>query len=72
MNFLVSLLSEKSAISCVRVMSLLSLCIGGAIAFMSIFNQCSLQDATPLVSVFVAGAFGGKVGQKFAEQRGKK
>lgn len=50
-----------------RVMSMMSLVIGGGIACYGISHNQDLNSLAILCSVFVGAAFGGKVGQKFAE-----
>lgn len=62
MNFLKSLFSEKSDVSMMRVMSLLSLIIGAYLAITG-------KDVS--VSTFVYAAFGGKAVQKFIESKDK-
>lgn len=63
-RLLVSLFSEESEISIMRVMAIASLIIGAALAFKG-------ADAS-IVSLFVISAFGGKVAQKFAEKDEKR
>ena len=58
MSFLISLFSEKSDISMMRVLSLISLIIGAYLAI-------SGHDAS--VSIFVGSAFAGKAVQKAIE-----
>lgn len=69
MNFLFKLFSEKNEVSCMRVMSMLSLLVGSAVAFYSQYKNCDLGAATPVISIFVGAAFGGKVWQKYAENK---
>jgi hypothetical protein len=66
------LFSENSTVSCMRVMSVSSLAIGGLIALVAVCMNKDLAGASPLVGVFVGAAFGGKVAQKFAEIKGEK
>lgn len=58
MKLLKSLFSEKSDVSMMRVMSLISLAIGAGLAFMG-------KDTS--VSIFVYSAFAGKAVQKYFE-----
>lgn len=67
MDTIKKLLSESSDLSCMRAMSLLSLLLAGAIAVIGLIKNVDLSALSLLVGVFVAAAFGGKVGQKFAE-----
>lgn len=60
MRFLKNLFSEKSDISAMRVMAMISLLIGGYLAFTG-------KDAS--VSIFVLAAFGGKFAQKVVETK---
>lgn len=57
-SFLKSLFSEKSDISAMRVMAMISLLIGGYLAIIG-------KDTS--VSIFVLAAFGGKAIQKGIE-----
>lgn len=70
MNFFEKLFSEKSDISCMRFMSVLSLVVGSAIAFISLAKGNNLSNDSSTIAIFVGAAFGGKVGQKFAEGKG--
>ena len=60
MRFLKALFAENSDISAMRVMSLISLCIGGYLAVKG-------QDNS--VAIFVTAAFGGKFAQKIVETK---
>lgn len=60
MNFLKNLFSEKSEVSMMRVLALISLLIGGYLAIMG-------KDSS--VSIFVLAAFGGKFAQKVVESK---
>lgn len=71
MKFLTALFGENSEVSCMRVMSFLSLLTGASVTFYSIYRGIDLASATPVIGVFVGGAFGGKVAQKFVEGNGK-
>lgn len=72
MNFFQRLLSDDSDVSCMRLMSLISLFIGGSIAYVSLFENRDLSEASPTIGVFVGAAFGGKVWQKYAERKDDK
>lgn len=71
MEFLRRMFSGDSSVSCMRVMSMLSLLLGAGVAYLQIFNACKLSDSATIVGIFVGSAFGGKVAQKFAEYKGK-
>lgn len=62
-----SMFSESSDISSMRVLSFLSLVMGGIIATVGMYKQVELSGLSMLTGVFVGSAFGGKVMQKFAE-----
>lgn len=68
MKFLKALFSSKSEVSSMRVMCMVSLALGGGIAVYGIVKDRDLSALAVLCSVFVGAAFGGKVGQKFAEK----
>lgn len=59
MNFLSALFAENGSVSMMRVLSLLSLLIGGYLAIIG-------KDVS--VSIFVLAAFTGKVAQKALEK----
>ena len=63
------LFSENSSISSMRVMSMISLLIGGGIAVYGVYQGKDLSALSVLCAVFVGSAFSGKVGQKFAESK---
>lgn len=60
MKLIQACFSSSSDVSCMRVMSFISLLIGGYLAVTG-------HDTS--VGVFVMAAFGGKVAQKFAETK---
>lgn len=60
MSFLKNLFSENGSISMMRLLSLISLLIGGYLA---------LSGKDTCVSIFVLAAFGGKVAQKVVEAK---
>jgi len=64
------ILSENPDASCMRLMALLSLVIGGAIAFIGLYRGTDITGLSLLCGVFVGSAFGGKVWQKSVEARG--
>lgn len=72
MKIIKNILDEKSGISCMRLMSLLSLSIAGVISFIEVYRDCTLQDSMGTIGIFVGAAFGGKVWQKYAEVSGSK
>ena len=63
MKFIRDLLSEKGDVSMMRVMALISLCVAAGLAIAG-------HDIGS-VMVFITAAFGGKVGQKALENKGK-
>lgn len=69
-NFLKALFSENSGVSSMRVMSMMSLIIGGYIAIHGLDTKADLVGLAALAAVFVSAAFGGKVMQKSIEMRG--
>lgn len=71
MSFFQKLLSESGDVSCMRLMSLLSLLVGAALALYCLHKGTDIAGATPVISVFVGAAFGGKVWQKYAETAAK-
>ena len=67
MNIFERILSENSDLSVMRLMCLLSLLSGIAIAVLGMCYSRDLTSTAALSSVFVGAAFAGKVTQKFAE-----
>lgn len=68
-KFIQDLLSESSTISTMRLMSLFSLFVGALVACYGIWIGKDLGGVAQVAAVFVGGAFGGKVVQKFSEKR---
>lgn len=68
MNVIREVLSEQGSISCMRVLSCVSLLVGSGIAIYGITHSKDLSGVTMLVSVFVGSAFGGKILQKKDEK----
>jgi len=67
-KFLQTMLSDQSDVSSMRVMSFICVFVAGVIGILALFREdASLADAAMLVAAFLLPAFGGKVGQKFAE-----
>lgn len=66
-SFLKGLFSDNGEVSMMRVMSLIALLIGGALALIGLYLNKDLNQLSMLAGTFVGFAFGGKVGQKFAE-----
>lgn len=62
-----AMFSEDGSVSMVRVMSLFSLIVGAFIAIWGLVAGKDLGGISQLCTVFVAGAFTGKIAQKFAE-----
>lgn len=71
-NFFQKTLSENTTISSLRVMSFLSLFTGMIIGLGGLYLEKNLGEVSMLCGVFVGAAFGGKVGQKYAERRTRK
>jgi hypothetical protein len=61
------LLSETGELSTMRVMSFVSLALGGAVAIIGLLKGKDLTSLALLSGVFVGAAFGGKVAQKSKE-----
>lgn len=72
-EFFKKLFSENGGISMMRVMSLLALLAGIAVAFVGL-NKVPIDYSgiSLVVSVFLSAAFGGKVMQKRIEANGAK
>lgn len=66
-DFLIRLISAKSDISSMRVMSLMSVIAAIVLAFHGINRGQPLDSLSILCGVFLGAAFGGKVGQKVVE-----
>jgi Na+(H+)/acetate symporter ActP len=66
-DWLEALFSEQSKVSSTRVMSFISLLIGGYLAIHGLDVKSDLVGLATLVGVFVGAAFGGKVWQKKIE-----
>lgn len=60
---------EEPSTSAMRVMSMLSLLFGMAIAIIGIYRNVDLKDLSWLVGIFVTSAFGGKAIQKRFEKK---
>ncbi len=67
MKFIRELLNEKSPLSMMRFMSILSLFIAGIIACYGVYVGRDPIGLAALCGVFVGGSFGGKAAQKFVE-----
>ena len=66
-QFLLDLLDERTHLSSMRFMAIISLLIGGIIAGIGMYKCTDLSGTTMLVGVFVGAAFTGKVMQKNTE-----
>lgn len=71
-NFLKQILSENGTISSVRFMAITCVFSAAACAFYGIYTNKDLVSVSVLCGVFLSAAFGGKVGQKFAENKSEK
>jgi uncharacterized membrane protein YcaP (DUF421 family) len=70
MEFIKKMLSGESEVSCMRVMSMISLLMGGLIAGIGLFKGVDLSELSILAGVFVTSAFAGKAAQAFSEKKG--
>ncbi len=61
--FLRQMLSASGVVSCMRVMSMVSLFAGIGVAFYGLHDGVEPTGLSMLAGVFVAAAFGGKVAQ---------
>lgn len=61
--------SESGDLSCMRLMSVVSLLIAGFIAIYEVITYGDISGVTPLVSVFVGAGFGAKIWQKAYERK---
>lgn len=59
--------SENTGVSSMRLMSMISLLVASAIAFIGLFKGSDLANLSILSGVFLGGSFGGKVMQKRSE-----
>jgi len=60
MEYLKSILAVDGDMSCMRLLSLISLISGVAVAFWGIYLGKDLMSLSVLVGVFVGSSFGGK------------
>lgn len=67
MRLILALLSEKSKVSSMRLMSLISLLTACLIAGFGLYLKLDLLGLAALCGVFVSAAFGGKILQKNME-----
>lgn len=65
--WLKALFSEDSGVSSTRIMSFISLLIGGYLAIHGLDIHADLMGLAALCGIFVGSAFGGKVWQKSIE-----
>lgn len=73
MNFLAALFSEKSTVSSIRVMCMISLLTAVGIGIVGICKKDpDYSGLSLLVSTFLSAAFVGKVSQKSIEVKGVK
>ena len=63
------LLDERSTISTMRLMSLISMTWACVLSGYGVYAGKDLMSLCALVSVFITAAFGGKITQKFIEKR---
>jgi hypothetical protein len=69
-QFIADLFSENNSVSMMRLMSLVSLLMGCAIAVYGLSKSpVDYSGISLLVSVFITAAFGGKIAQKMQETR---
>jgi hypothetical protein len=69
MNFFKQLLSETSDLSMTRFLSAICVLAALIISIVCIYRNQAADSVVGLVSVFLAAGFGGKVAQKFAENK---
>lgn len=69
MNWFKMLFSEEEGVSCMRIMSMLSLFFAFAIAVVSLYLKEDLTKVAILCGVFVGPAFAGKAYQKSLETK---
>jgi hypothetical protein len=70
-SFILDLLSEKSTLSALRVMSLTTCYSACLIAFYGVYKQYDASGIATICGVFLTAAFTGKVVQKNIELRKK-
>ena len=68
-DFIKKLLSERSQYSSMRLMSILSLLVASALAFIGLHKGVDLGSLATLCGVFLGAGFVGKATQKFAENK---
>ncbi len=64
LQWLKDLFAESSSVSCMRVMSMISICFACALAA---YGAHEAKDVTAMVGLFLGTAFTGKVVQKSME-----
>lgn len=69
MNIIKELLSDKSSISSMRLMSLISLICGCGLGWYGLYSGKDLIGLSALCSAFIAPAFAAKFGQKLVENK---
>lgn len=70
MSFIRDLLSESGSISAMRVMALICVLAAVGVAMFGLKEKSDVGQISILCGIFLGAAFGGKVGQKFAETGG--
>lgn len=70
MKLLREILSDKSDVSCMRLMSIIALILAGWIAIRGLETHADLPGLAMLCGVFLGTAFTGKVTQKYIESKG--
>lgn len=69
MQLFKEILSQKSDVSCIRLMSVLGLFIAGYIAIRGLETHADLNGLAMLCGTFLASSFGAKVWQKSVETK---
>ena len=71
-RFFLEMMSEKSKVSLTRFVTLLCVLTAIFIAIYGTLHSMDLSSLSVLCGVFLGAAFGGKVSQKFAENKSEK
>lgn len=67
MNAIREMIAEHGSVSCMRVLSLISMLVACAIGLYGVIANRDLYAVSMLVSVFVTASVGGKAAQKHIE-----
>ena len=72
MRLLRDLINEKSPVSTMRVLSLVAMLIGGAVAMFGVYRGSDMLGVAAVAGVFVSASITGKVVQKSIEVKSDK